>query len=105
MWHSFFRWGRVIGLPSDRAIFGYAVALAAVAFVVRIAFPIDRWISLGGLINAELAHLPQYASLFVLGLLAARVRWLEMMPTRRAMRWLALAVRTRRCRRAAADCR
>jgi len=38
----------------------------------------------------EPAHIPQYASLFVIGLLAGPRRWLETMPTRRGLTWLAV---------------
>ncbi len=40
----------------------------------------------------EPAHLPQYASLFVIGILAARGDWLARMPLQRALPWLALGL-------------
>ena len=40
----------------------------------------------------EPAHLPQYASLFVIGLLAGRGRWIDTMPRRRGLAWLAVGV-------------
>jgi fucose 4-O-acetylase-like acetyltransferase len=78
--------------PSGWAIFGYAVALAAVTYFIRIWYPQDRWIALLGFIQMEPAHLPQYASLFVIGLLAGRGRWIETMPRRRGLVWLAVGV-------------
>lgn len=77
-------------LPGNAAILIFTVVLALVTFVVRIDFPIDRWVNLFGLIGAELAHLPQYASLFVIGLLAYQGRWLNRMPTRTGMLWLGI---------------
>ncbi len=79
-------------LPSNRAIVAYGVGLAVVTFGIRIAFPIDRWVSVFGLLNVEVAHVPQYASLFALGLVAARERWLERWPTNVGMRWLTIGV-------------
>jgi hypothetical protein len=50
-------------------------------------FPIDRWIFLAGFIQMEPAHLPQYLSLFVLGLLAFRWSLLDFIACRRNMLW------------------
>ena len=76
--------------PSHGAIAAYASLLAAATFVIRIWYPQDRWIGFLGYIQMEPAHLPQYASLFVIGLLAAPRRWIETMPTRRGLVWLAI---------------
>jgi peptidoglycan/LPS O-acetylase OafA/YrhL len=78
--------------PSHGAIAAYAVALAAATFVIRIWYPQDRWIGFLGYIQMEPAHFPQYASLFVIGVLAWPGRWIDTMPTRRAMVWLAVGV-------------
>ncbi len=64
--------------PGLRVLLAYAVALALVSTVVRIWYPIDVWVRIG--VPAELAHLPQYLSLFVLGIVAAPRRWLERIP-------------------------
>ena len=79
-----------IGLPSHGGIAAYAVALAAATFVIRIWYPQDRWIGFLGYIQMEPAHLPQYISLFVIGVLAWPRRWIETMPTRRGLVWLAI---------------
>ena len=78
--------------PTDAAIAVYAVLLAATTFVIRIWYPQDRWIGFLGFIQMEPAHIAQYASLFVIGLLAGPRRWLETMPTRRGLAWLAVGV-------------
>ena len=78
--------------PTHLAIAAYAVLLAAATFVVRIWYPQDRWIGFLGFIQMEPAHIPQYASLFVIGLLAGPRRWIEIMPTRRGLAWLAVGV-------------
>jgi glucan biosynthesis protein C len=82
--------------PGHRAILSYALALALVTFIVRIAFPIDRWVYPVPFIRIEPAHLPQYLSMFILGIVAYRRDWLRQMPTKTGMTWLmvGLAVAT-----------
>ena len=60
--------------------------------MIRIWYPQDRWIGFLGYIQMEPAHLPQYASLFVIGVLAWPRRWIETMPPRRGLVWLAIGV-------------
>jgi hypothetical protein len=79
--------------PSNRAILGYAIALSVVTTVVRLAgFPQDRWVTILGVVPVEVAHLPQYASLFAFGLIAARSGWLTSLPTRTGMLWLGVGL-------------
>jgi peptidoglycan/LPS O-acetylase OafA/YrhL len=78
--------------PTHGIIAAYAVLLAAATFVIRIWYPQDRWIGFLGFIQMEPAHIPQYASLFVIGLLAGPRRWIETMPTQRGLAWLAVGV-------------
>lgn len=78
--------------PSSLAICGYAVALAAATFAIRIWYPVNDWIAFLGFIQMEPAHIPQYASLFVIGLMAARGRWIETMPRRRGLTWLGVGI-------------
>ncbi|HEU4965372.1 MAG TPA: acyltransferase family protein [Bacilli bacterium] len=78
--------------PTNGAILLYALVLAVVTFVVRIEYPIDRWAGFLGFIQTEFAHLPQYASLFVLGVMAYRRNWFENIPARTGYLWLAVGV-------------
>jgi glucans biosynthesis protein C len=85
--------GLVLPVPGHRAILGYALVLSGVTAMVRGAgFPQDRWVTVLGVIPVEIAHLPQYASLFAIGLLAARGGWLSGFPTRIGMLWLILGL-------------
>jgi glucans biosynthesis protein C len=84
--------GFVARPPTHATILGYALVLAGVTGIVRLEFPIDRWVNMLGVVPAEVAHLPQYASLFGVGLLAARGRWLEALPTRIGLLWLAVGL-------------
>jgi surface polysaccharide O-acyltransferase-like enzyme len=81
-----------ISLPTHRSILVFALALALVSFVVRIWYPIDRWAPLFYLIPSEIAHLPQYVALFVLGIMANRGQWLREFPTRTGMIWLGIGL-------------
>jgi glucans biosynthesis protein C len=76
--------------PSNMAITAYAVLLSAATFVIRIWYPQDRWIGFLGFIQMEPAHTAQYASLFAIGVYAGPRRWIETMPARRGMVWLAI---------------
>jgi fucose 4-O-acetylase-like acetyltransferase len=86
--------GRVAGaglpaFPGQGLLLAYAVGLALASQAVRIVFPIDVWVQWG--VPAELAHLPQYASLFAFGVIAGRYQWLERIPARTGRNALLLA--------------
>lgn len=78
--------------PSDRAILVYAVALGVVGALVRIWYPQDAWVRIGWLIPAEPAHLPQYASLFLIGLVAGRGGWFKDLADAVGLRWFAVGI-------------
>ncbi len=59
-------------LPGYRAIFGFIVALGLVSFVVRIWWPVS-WVFQP--FNLNVGYLPQYLSLYMLGLIASRRNW------------------------------
>ncbi|WP_374349440.1 acyltransferase [Chitinimonas sp.] len=77
-------------VPVNLALLLYALALALVSTVVRLWFPIDRWVNIG--VPAEVAHLPQYMSLFLIGIIAAAKRWLDLLTPAIGRLWLALAI-------------
>jgi fucose 4-O-acetylase-like acetyltransferase len=76
--------------PGSLAITGYVAALAIVSTIVRIWFPMDKWITFP--VRTELAHLPQYCSLFLFGVAAYRYRWLERIPARTGKLWLGIGL-------------
>jgi glucan biosynthesis protein C len=78
--------------PTHGQILLYLLALAGVTWVVRIWYPIDRWVPLFFLISAEIAHLPQYLSLFIIGALAARHDWTHRTPARLGIFWLRIGL-------------
>lgn len=99
--YALFRWfmarqgrgdGRVRPVPGDGAILLYAIALGVVGAAVRIWYPQDEWVRLLWLVPAELCHLPQYVSLFVIGIVAGRGGWFVKITPAIGWRWLAIGV-------------
>jgi len=78
--------------PSHAAIVGFIIGLALVSWIVRIWYPIDEWVPLFFLMPAEPAHLPQYLSLFALGVIAYRGDWLRRLPTSFGAIWLSIGL-------------
>jgi surface polysaccharide O-acyltransferase-like enzyme len=76
-------------LPSYRAIFGFIFALGLVTFVVRIWWPAG---SIFQLLNAPVGYLPQYISLFILGLIAYRRNWFLGLTSKMARDWSLIAL-------------
>ena len=76
----------------DTTILGFVFLLGGVTALVRIEYPVDRWIRFLGVFPMEPAHWPQYLSLFLLGFWAWRTRWLERSPASQGRRWLYVAV-------------
>ena len=76
-------------LPSYRAIFDFIFALGLVTFVVRIWWPAG-WIFLP--LNVPVGYLPQYMSLYILGLVAYRRNWFFELSPRMARSWSLIAL-------------
>jgi glucan biosynthesis protein C len=83
--------GVKIRVPNHLMILAFVVFLTLVAYIVRIEYPLDRWVPVL-IFPAEPAHLPQYVSMFVLGILAYRGDWLRRLPTATGMIWLVIGV-------------
>jgi glucans biosynthesis protein C len=80
-----------IPAPGHRSLLGYAVALALVSGLVQNWYSFNIWPRLLGL-PFEAAHLPQYLSLFVLGVVAGRAGWVERLPWPVARVWLVVGL-------------
>ena len=78
--------------PGPGLVIAYMLGLSLITFLVRIQYPIDRWIHLFGVLPTEMAHLPQYVSLFFLGIAAYRHRWLWQMPPAQGMAWFGVGL-------------
>jgi hypothetical protein len=77
--------------PTNLVIAALALALGLVTFVVRIWFPLDRWVKVL-LLELELAHMPKYIILFALGIVAYRRDWFRSVPDSAGKLWLWIAV-------------
>ncbi len=71
-------------------IFIYIFLLTIVSALVRLQYPIDTWRT--WLIPVEVAHIPQYLSLFLIGALFNRFQWLNAFKLSEGMSFLALSV-------------
>jgi surface polysaccharide O-acyltransferase-like enzyme len=79
-------------LPNHAAISSLIVALALITWLVRIWYPVDRWVPFLWIMPAEPAHLPQYIAFFTAGVVAYRGDWFRRMPTADGLVWLAVGV-------------
>jgi glucans biosynthesis protein C len=77
--------------PNSGIVLLYLVLLSGVTFVARIYYPIDTWKNLLG-VPAEIAHLPQYLSLFVIGIFFYHQDWLRKLPQRQGFIWLGIGL-------------
>jgi hypothetical protein len=75
--------GRHRGPPATRELVGFALAMAAGRFLIRLAFPNAV------VMNMHLGDFAQYVLLFAAGILASRYAWLDSMPTPLAKHWAA----------------
>ncbi|PKN09989.1 MAG: acyltransferase [Deltaproteobacteria bacterium HGW-Deltaproteobacteria-8] len=72
------------------ALFALVLWLGVTTFAIRIWWNVDDWKVLLGIWEIEFAHLPQYVTMFVLGIIAARRNWFERFPARVGWTWLAI---------------
>ncbi|OIO01829.1 MAG: hypothetical protein AUJ49_07135 [Desulfovibrionaceae bacterium CG1_02_65_16] len=66
--------------------------LFATTFYVRIAHPVDDWKVLFSIWEIEFAHVPQYVTMFLLGIVAARRNWFERIPASVGRVWLGVGL-------------
>jgi len=78
-----------LDFPQNYKIILFILSIATVTFLVRIRFPIAT-----SIINLQLCFLPQYVSLFILGIFAYRNNWFEKITYRKAIFWLSVLVFT-----------
>lgn len=68
----------------------FIVSLSTVNYFVRLKYPIDHWET--WLIPIEVAHLPQYLSLFFLGAVANKNSWLQQISLRHGLGYFAIGI-------------
>ncbi|MGD1953471.1 MAG: acyltransferase family protein [Leptolyngbyaceae cyanobacterium] len=79
-------------VPGHGAIVLYLLGLTGLTVLVRIYYPIDRWVRLFGFLPTEVAHLPQYVSLFIAGTVAYRFNWLRQIDKTKGFIWLIIGL-------------
>lgn len=77
------RGGAERAVPGPVAVLSFAVAMAALTFVVGIVLPRDRTV-----LNVDLHDLPQYPLMFAAGVLAQRSNWPMRFSSRAGRIWL-----------------
>jgi glucan biosynthesis protein C len=77
--------------PSHKLILLYLILLSVVSFVARIHYPIDTWVDVLG-IPTEVAHLPQYLSLFAIGITAYHHDWFRRLPRQQGFVWFGVGL-------------
>lgn len=68
----------------------YIIGLTIIAALVRLFYPIDTWRT--WIIPIEVAHIPQYFSLFIIGTLFNRYQWLDAFKLKTGIYFLIIAV-------------
>lgn len=79
-------------LPWHGLLLVFVIILVLITWIVRINFTFNQWVPLLFLVPAEMAHLPQYVSMFVLGILAYRFKALDRLPTKVGLAWLGIGL-------------
>jgi len=70
--------------PGNAAIAIFALALGLVTFIVRIWLPVGWEIPI---VSWQVAHFPQYIALYILGLVAYRRNWFEVVTDAQGKTW------------------
>ncbi|MFY8127934.1 MAG: acyltransferase [Chitinophagaceae bacterium] len=73
-------------------IFIYIIVLALITGLVRIYYPIDVWRT--WFIPVEVAHIPQYCSLFFIGILFNKYQWLSKLNLQKGILFFCVAIFT-----------
>lgn len=70
----------------------YILGLTIIEYFVRLTYPIDKWET--WLVPMEIAHLPQYFSLFILGTIFNSKNWLDKISANVAVSYFSVALLT-----------
>jgi len=79
-------------LPGYLSVLVVALALAVVTGVVRIWYPIDKWVYLLGFVRVAFADVPRDLGFFIIGVIAYNQQWFQKFPTRDGYIWLLIGV-------------
>lgn len=79
-------------IPWHGVLLAFLLILTLFTWVIRFRYTINQWVPFLFLFPAEMAHLPQYTSMFVLGILAYRFNAFERLPTTVGTVWLGIGI-------------
>jgi peptidoglycan/LPS O-acetylase OafA/YrhL len=79
-------------LPKGWQIIAFSLLIMIITALVRIPYPIDKWIGLLGFIQVAFADVPRDLGWFILGVVAYRKNWLERFPAKSGYIWLGLGI-------------
>lgn len=80
---------KAIKLPIVTTILFFAIIIGLISFAVRIIFPVG-WVLKP--LGFQLGHFPQYIALFILGLIAAKSKWLNNVDVKTGKRMRTIAI-------------
>ncbi|MBL1115139.1 acyltransferase [Streptomyces sp. 110] len=78
--------------PGHGALLWLTAAITAATLLIRLRYPLDKWIPVLDFLQVEPARVPQYAAFFTLGVLAHRHHWLERFDARIGWVWLGVGL-------------
>ncbi len=77
---------------AHKGLIALVVWLFVSTFLIRMWKGVDDWKVLLAIWEVEFAHVPQYVTMFVLGIVAARRNWFERFPASAGWAWLGIGV-------------
>lgn len=83
---------RVLAVPNNQMIVIYTILLGFCGMGLRGFYQQDYWVSILGIIPIEIVHLPQYLSLFLIGIVAGQGRWFEKLSGNLGLKWFVTAL-------------
>ncbi len=83
---------REAGPLGHKALLIFAILLTIVDYMIRIWFPVGKWVDILPFMPVEIGRSPQYISFFIIGIMAYRHNWLNTLPTRIGVIWFFIGI-------------
>jgi glucan biosynthesis protein C len=78
--------------PGHLKLLLLVVLLCLANYMVRIWFPVGRWVDVLPFMPVEIGRLPQYVLFFILGIFAYRGNWLNEITSKTGFTWLSIGI-------------
>ncbi|WP_368490547.1 acyltransferase family protein [Clostridium sp. BJN0013] len=82
----------LVNPPGNKSLLMLSIILIILNYVIRIWFPIGRWIDIFSFMPVEMGRLPQYIIFFILGIFAYRHNWINIIPTKTGVTWFIIGI-------------